>query len=336
MLYYLDDIFIPGRDWPDLRERLVLTLEALRKTGLTIKLSKCMFLQSRVSYLGFEISSEGIEPGEMKTKTIIEFPTPKNAHEIRRFIGMASFFRRFIPKFAQIATPLHDLLKNEVKFTWGKNEQHAFEKLKTILSDKSILQPFNPNRKTELHTDASALGLAAMMLQRDEQKRLRLVYAISRRTSVPEKNYHSSKLELLAIVWAVTRLRPMLINIPFTIVTDCQALLYLSTQKTVNPQIVRWNNTLSEFNFNITHKPGTKLAHVDALSRAPVSENGQMSECGVFTLVNEYDEIAMNQRVDESIKRKYEILKKAANERNKHEISEIKNYELLNGIQATR
>lgn len=77
VLYYLDDIFIPGRDWPDLRERLVLTLEALRKAGLTIKLSKCMFFQSRVSYLRFEISSEGIEPGEMKA--IIEFPTPKNA-----------------------------------------------------------------------------------------------------------------------------------------------------------------------------------------------------------------------------------------------------------------
>lgn len=119
------------------------------------------------------------------------------------------------------------------------NVQHAFKKLKGILTNKPILQPFNPDRKTELHTDASAAGLAAMLFQRDEQGHLRLVslvYAISRHTSEPEKNYYSSKLKLLAVV---TRLRSMLVNIPFIIVTDCQALLYLNTQKTVNPQVVR-------------------------------------------------------------------------------------------------
>lgn len=92
VLYYLDDIFIPGQDWKDIRARLVLVLEALRKAGLTLNLEKCEFLKSRVTYLGFEISAEGIEPGQMKMRAIADFPVPKNVHEVRRFLGMAGFF----------------------------------------------------------------------------------------------------------------------------------------------------------------------------------------------------------------------------------------------------
>lgn len=340
VMYYLDDIFIPGRDWQDLRARLILVLEALRKGGLTINLEKCRFLQSQVSYLGFEIGNGGITPGEQKTRAIIEYSIPKKAADVRRFLGMAGFFRRFIPKFAHIATPLYSLLKVAAPFTWGKDEQEAFDQLKSALSNKPVLRAFDPTLETEVHTDASALGLGAVLLQRDQQRKLQLVYAISRRTSDPEKNYHSSKLELLAIVWAVMRLRPMLVNIRFTIVTDCQALLHLSTAKTINSQIVRWNNLLSEFDFNIVHRPGTKLAHVDALSRAPIEPNKldleARNEIGMFVITNEHDEVAMQQYADPIIKAKRDILRKRAKEKTKHDLVETNGYELKNGIVYKR
>lgn len=333
VLFYLDDIFISGRDLNDLRTRLNLVMEALRKAGFTINLNKFKFLQRRVSYLGFEISDEGIEPGEAKTRAIIEFPAPRNMHDVRRFLGMSGFFRRLIVRLAHIAAPLHALLKKEVEFKWGRDEEQAFERLKEALSSKPVLQAFDPKRATELHTDASALGLGTLLLQRDDQKRLRIVYAISRRTSEIERNYHSSKLKLLAIIWAVTRLRPMLANVEFTIVTDCQALLHLSTSKTINPQIIRWNDLLSEYNFHIVHKPGEKLQHVDALSRAPVSDDDNglnlAKELGIFTLVNEFDEIVMQQTADADIKRKHDLLIKDPHGKIK---SEVQDYELVNGI----
>lgn len=139
-----------------------------------------------------------------------------------------------------------------------------------------------------------------MLLQRDANNRLRLVYAISRRTSEPEKNYHSGKLKLTAIVWAVGRLRNLLINIPFKIITDCQAFLCLNTKKTKNAQVARWANELADFDFEVSHRPGTKLAHVDTLSRAPVGQSEYECETaerlsGVFTILSEEDEISMYQ-----------------------------------------
>lgn len=216
VLLYLDDILIPGKSWTDLQPKLKLVFEALRKAGLTIKLAKCRFLYSRVSYLGHDISANGIEPGMSKVVAIRGFPAPRNVHEVRHYLGLTSYFRKFVPRFAQIAEPLNNLLKNNVT---------------SKLTEQPVLQTFNPQAETELHTDASAAGLAAMLMQKDATVTIRLVYAISRRTSEPERNYHSSKLELLSIVWAVARLRPMLANIPFTDVSDCQALSFLSTRR---------------------------------------------------------------------------------------------------------
>ena len=133
---------------------------------------------------------------------------------------MSGFFRRFVPKYAEIATPLHKLLRANEMFKWSYEENKAFEKLKCALTTKPVFQPFNAKRYTELHTDASSRGLGSMLLQRNDAGIMSLVYAISQRTSDVERNYHSSKLELLAIVWAVSRLRPILINIHFKIVTD--------------------------------------------------------------------------------------------------------------------
>lgn len=256
VLFYLDIILLPRRHWPDLRDRLIQVLEVLRKAGLTLKLPICQFLMDKITYLGYVISKDGVEPGRSKLRGIIDFSKPKGVHEVRPFLGLTSFFRRFVLKFAERAQPLTRLLKKNREFTWGEAQDRLFTDLKETLGESPILQLYNPKTKTELHTDASTLGLAAMLFQEGNDGRMHFVCAISRRTNEAERNYHSSKLQLRAIVWAVTRLRTLLINIPFKVIGDCQALVYLNANKTKNPQIVRWYTTLSEYDFDIEHRPG--------------------------------------------------------------------------------
>lgn len=331
-LFYLDDILIPGRDWSDLKPKLWAVLERLRMAGLTLKLAKCRFLSSKVAYLGHEISANGIEPGMEKTKAIKEFPPPRNVHEIRRFLGLTSYFRKFVPHFASIASPLSALLKTNEKFVWGPDQSNAFNTLKEKLTVAPVLQTFNPSAETELHTDASAAGLAGMFFQHDGEGRMRLAYAISRRTSEPERRYHSGKLELMAIVRAVSRLRAMLANVEFTIVTDCQALCFLDSQKTLNPQVIRWHDLLSEYNYKIVHRPGVKLAHVDALSRAPAGEPEETEALGVFAINTDEEIVAVYQHGDKQLQIKRDILSKPVSARTKYEQSCVEDYELRGGV----
>lgn len=162
-LFYLDDILLLGKSWTDLREKLIMVMRALVAAGLTINLKKCQFLKSSVTYLGFVISAEGIKPGTDKLRAIAVFPVPTYIHKVRQFHGLCSFFRRFVPKFAVIASPLYDLLNLNNRFKWTDPEEKAFRDLIDKLTSGPILQPFCSDRKTELHTDASALGFGAMM-----------------------------------------------------------------------------------------------------------------------------------------------------------------------------
>lgn len=120
-----------------------------------------------VEYLGYRLGEGQLQPGSRKVKAIEEFEKPKTKHDVRRFLGLASFFRRFVPSFATISKPISDLLKEDTEFEWGENQNIAFEKIKTTLVQKPILKAYNSKAvRTELHTDASAAGLGAMLLQR--------------------------------------------------------------------------------------------------------------------------------------------------------------------------
>ena len=330
VLFYLDDVLIAVKHWKDLLEHLTLVFEA----RLTVKLEKCEFLQEKVSYLGMEISAQGVEPGWRNVQVIENYPPPANVHQLRRYLGLLTFFRRFVPEFARKAQLLYDLLKSDVRYQWMAEEENAFVTLKTALTTRPILQLYDPTRETELHTDAAATGLAAMLLQHRNDKKFHLVYAISRSTSPAEKNYHSSKLEMLAIIWAVTRLRNFLINIKFTIIMDFQALIYVNVNRTKNPQFVRWQYLLSEYYCEIRyHRPGDKMAHVDALSRVPHSVGEDTPRNGtMFSVVNERDEIQLYQISDEQIQTKIKILHKNEKEPSPSEKSEVKGYILKHGL----
>uniref|UniRef100_A0ABD2WQH5 RNA-directed DNA polymerase n=1 Tax=Trichogramma kaykai TaxID=54128 RepID=A0ABD2WQH5_9HYME len=237
-LFFFDDMLVYAKSWDKLLEKLETVLQLLRDARLMLKLRKCRFGLEEVECVGLIVGKNGIKPGERKIVAISEFPAPRNEHEVRRFIGMASYFRRFVRNFAHIAAPLSALLKKDSKFVWGEKQQSAFDEIKTILSSRPVLIPYNAKAsKTELHCDASADGLGAMLFQASADDVLHPVYAISRRTTDVERMYHSTKLELLCIVWAMERLRPLLIGIPFVVYTDCEALIYVNSLKTKKPQI---------------------------------------------------------------------------------------------------
>lgn len=166
---------------------------------------------------------------------------------------LASFFCLFVPKFNEKPQPITELTKKEVSLKWGKTQQQAFQQIKNILLSEPVLKLFDATRPTELHKDASSLGLAKMLLQRHETNNLYLVYCFSEKTNEVESKYCSSKLDLMAIVWSLNRMRSFLIGIYVTVVTDYQALVCMNGMKTTNPQITRWFGFLQEFDLKVKH-----------------------------------------------------------------------------------
>uniref|UniRef100_A0ABD2VZA1 RNA-directed DNA polymerase n=1 Tax=Trichogramma kaykai TaxID=54128 RepID=A0ABD2VZA1_9HYME len=333
-LFFFDDMLVYAKSWDELLEKLETVLQLLRDARLMLKLRKCRFGLEEVEYVGLIVGKNEIKPGERKIVAISEFPAPRNEHEVRRFIGMASYFRRFVRNFAHIAAPLSALLKKDSKFVWGEKQQSAFDEIKTILSSRPVLIPYNAKAsKTELHCDASADGLGAMLFQASADDVLHPVYAISRRTTDVERMYHSTKLELLCIVWAMERLRPLLIRIPFVVYTDCEALIYVNSLKTKKPQIVRWLGEIADFEYEIRHRKGVNMQHVDALSHAPVeAAEIELADARVLNVNVHEGEILVYQHRDDDLKRKIEILQKSERDRTRREKGEVSGFVLRGGV----
>ncbi|KAF4530047.1 hypothetical protein B566_EDAN018296 [Ephemera danica] len=257
---------------------------------------------------------------------------------IHRFHGLASFFRRFVPRFASRAEQLSRLLKPQVKFEWSSEQQKSFEDIKVAISETQALKLYDPHAKTELHTDACAIGLAAMLLQEGPDGKMHLVYCASKRTTLAEEYYHSSKLELAAIVWALTRLRQFLLGISFTVYTDCEALIYLNAKKTINPQVARWFALTQEYDMDVKHRPGIRMAHVDALSRAPVENANETiddmvsEKLDVRLALTLEEQILTMQRSDPELKAQFDLLAIPEKDRSREEKNMVKDFVLKNGI----
>lgn len=205
--------------------------------------------------------------------------------------------------------------------------------MKTRLVSKLIFKIYNPKAlRTELHTDALALGISGMLLQRDgENELLRLVYAVSQCTTEAESRYHSSKLELKEITWSLGRLTPFLVGIKFTIATDCECLIYINAWKTKISQIARCMGEISEYDLEIVHRPGTKMQHVDALSRALVCGE-YYAGAKVMSVNTSENEVLIFQRSDPDFAYVLDILRREESERSKWEREKVKGFVLRDGL----
>lgn len=267
---YLDDIIIPSTTIEEGMHKLRMVFEVLRDAGLTLKLEKCYFFMEKVEYLGYEISETGIQPGSRKLESLVMFPTPKDVRTLRSFVGLASYFRRFVGHFSIIMRPLTDLLSKSAKFEWKEPQDNAFCKIKEMLTKKPVLSIYDTKAWTEVHTDASSLGIAGVLFQTQSDGLLHPISYFSRKTTKDESKYHAFELEALAVVCTLERFRVYLIGIPFVIRTDCNSLKMLANKRDLNPRIGRWFVRLSEYNYTIEYHKGSTNVVADALSRNPV------------------------------------------------------------------
>lgn len=312
VLVYLDDFLIATETMEHHLQVLEEIFKLLVANLLELRLDKCQFLQTKLDYLDYTITREGIRPTERGLETIKRFPFPRNVRDVQSFLGLCSYFRKFVENFSVIAKPLYDLTKKNAEFYFGETERQTFETLKNRLMDAPILSLYSPRDETELHCDASAAGFGAILMQRKTDRKFHPVLYFSKRTTDNESRYHSFELETLAIIYALRRFRTYLLGINFKIITDCQALSLTLKKKETNPRIARWVLKLQNYDYTLEHRTGVRMSHVDALSRQ------------IYVLEdNSFDRnLALCQDDDPAIKKIREALER----------SENKFFEMRNGL----
>lgn len=267
-LVYMDDIIIFSTSLQEHLVNLSRVLQALEKVNLKIQLDKSEFLKREVAFLGHIVTDEGVKPNPNKIETIKKWPVPSNQKELKGFLGLLGYYRRFIRDFAKITKPLTAQLRN------GENVEHTplflktFETCKNLLTSSDVLQYPDFSLPFILTTDASNFAIGAVLSQGTIGKDRPVAYA-SRTLSKSEENYSAIEKELLAIDWATRHFRPYLFGRKFTLYTDHQPLTYALNLKTPNSKLVKWRLRLSEFNFEVEYKPGKQNVVADALSRIP-------------------------------------------------------------------
>ena len=265
-LCYFDDVIVFSKDIDQHCQRLQAVLTRFREQNLRVKATKCSFGADRVLYLGHMISSEGIHTDPSKIKAVQNLQPPRNLDQLRTFLGLAGYYRKFIPDFATIATPLTELTQKSAKFVWLDKHQQAFLSLKSYLCSAPILAYPQFTKPFIVQTDASDVGLGAILAQIDEEGKERVIAYASRTLSRRERNYSAMEKEALGVVFAVQHFRVYLLGHKFCVVTDNSALRWLHS---VEPKgrIARWIMTLQEYSFTIKHRPGSVNQNADALSR---------------------------------------------------------------------
>ena len=264
---YLDDILVYSRSWQEHKEHLQKIFQVLKEQKLYVSDKKCSLGCTRVEFLGHEISAAGIGVLQDKIQVIKDWPIPRNLKELRSFLGLANYYRKFIKDFSSKALPLTSLLKKAAEWRWTEEATAAMDSLKKALSAAPVLLIPDPSKKFELTTDASDYAVGAILTQDQGNGQQPVAYE-SRKLNPAELNYATHEKELLAIVHALRVWRHYLDAQDFVIHTDHAPLRYLQTQPQLSKRQARWMELLQEFKFEIKYRPGRDNVVADALSRA--------------------------------------------------------------------
>lgn len=296
---YLDDVLTFSKHFDDHFKHLELVFQRFKEANLKIKTSKCKIACDNVMFLGYNISEKGVSVDDSRIKVIKNYPKPTKTKEVKQFLGLAGFYRQFIPSFADIVEPLNRLTRKDVKFQWSQECDKAFDEILNKLITKPILAYPNFDKKFIISTDASNVGIGAVLSQLDENKFERPIYYASRSLSVHERNYSTIEKELLAIVYATEKFRYYVYGREFTITTDHNPLIYLNNITITSERLTRWRLKLAEYNFNIIYRKGKCNANADTLSRVETVEQETAKEEIIETLLNintqlEVDKIIYN------------------------------------------
>ena len=268
-LAYLDDVIVYAPTWTTHLQRLREVFDRIREAGLKLKPSKCCLARAEVGFLGHVVSGQGILPDPDKLRAIQDIPPPTSVQALHSFLGLASYYRRFVKGFANIAAPLHHLLVKGAKWEWSADCNHAFQELKHHLTRAPTVAYPDFSLPFCLYTDASNEGLGAVLSQKQDGKE-RIIACASRTLSTSEKNYSTTKKECLGVVWCIKYFRPYLLSNHFEVITDHYSLKWLRTMSTESALLHRWSSELEEYDFTIKHRPGKLQGHADGLSRLPM------------------------------------------------------------------
>ncbi|KAJ0752693.1 putative nucleotidyltransferase, Ribonuclease H [Helianthus annuus] len=261
VIVFIDDILVYSKSREEHEAHLHVVLGTLRHEKLYAKFSKCDFWLSQLSFLGHVISAEGIMVDPTKVEAITKWPRPTSVTEIRSFLGLAGYYRRFVERFSLIALPLTKLLRKGVKYSWNEEQEKSFEELKKRLVSSPILALPSGSGGYQVYSDASKKGLGCVLMQHGKV----IAYA-SRHLKPYEVNYPTHDLELAAVVFALKIWRHYLYGESCDIFTDHKSLKYIFTQKELNMRQRRWLEILKDYDANIQYHPG-KACHTLALRK---------------------------------------------------------------------
>lgn len=264
---YLDDLLITTASFEEHIYILKVVASLLRKANLTINVEKSKFNMKEVEYLGYVVGGGALRVNSAKVEAITQYPRPKTMKQVRRFLGMCGWYRRFIANYSTLSSPLTDLLKKSSKLNWSDAAENAFNSLKAALVSAPVLKNPDFSKRFYVQCDASLVGVGGVLYQKDDGENDKPIAFFSQKLNGAQKNYMITELECLAVVLSIKKFRPYIEKQPFTVITDHASLQWLMSQKDLSGRLARWSLKLQSYDFQIEHCSGSQNKVPDALSR---------------------------------------------------------------------
>ena len=290
---YFDDILVTGKDDEEHLENLDRVLQKLSDSGLRLKKSKCEFMKPKIAYLGHVIDADGVHTDEKKVKAIDEAPAPTNVSELRSFLGMITYYSKFLPNMSSTLHPLNRLLRSDVKWKWSETCQASFEKIKHHLKSADVLVHYQPELPLVLATDASPYGVGAVISHIMPDGRERPIAFASRTLAKAEKKYSQLDKEALGIVFGVKRFHQYLWGRKWQLLTDHKPLTsILHPRKGVSPmtdaKLQRWAVLLAGYDYSISYRRSEDNSNADCMSRLPLHVAHENTHNPVYNFTAKY------------------------------------------------
>ena len=275
VIIYLDDVLITGRTNEEHLRSLEKVLTKMEEAGLRLKAEKCTFMNASVEYLGHRIDAQGLHPLKEKVEAVRNAPNPTNVSELKAFLGLLTYYNRFLSNLCNVLSPLYRLLRKEVKWQWTMKEEEAFNKAKDLLTSAPLLVHYDPSKDLILSVDASPYGVGAVLAHVDQTGCEKPIGYASRTLTPAEHNYAQMEREGLACIFGIKKFHSYLWGRSFKLYTDNLALKTLFNERQATPQnsssrIQRWALTLSSYEYEIVFRPSHQHSNADALSRLPL------------------------------------------------------------------
>jgi len=267
---FVDDLNIHSENWEDHLRHLGAVLSRLREVNLKLNPSKCCFATESIVFLGHVVSKEGTKPNPGKIDAVLRFPEPKTVTNVRSFLGLTGYYRKYIREYSRLASPLFELTKKDVPCVWNQDYQWAFDALKRALVEAPVLVRPDFKKPFCLDVDWSTKGVGAILSQREGRSEKVMAYASKGLTEV--QRFHPMEGECYALIWGIMHFKQYLHRTHFVLRTDHKPLEWLATVSNANGRRGRWIDMLQDFSLKILHRPGMSHGNADALSRNPVGQ----------------------------------------------------------------